>query len=248
MSILLSGDFHANAAGEIHCITRKTLIGRFGKEKFDAIKYHVILGDGGFLWPGNAGKDLYNNKILGRRPFPVLCVPGNHEPFYGRSDLPLVDIGIGETVYRICEKPFIAYLRRGTVYTIEGLKFLVLGGALSIDKAYRKPNISWWEQEYWTEQEKEALLQLLDRDTTFDYVLSHTGPGRINKTLFENGWPNFKKFRDEVAILNDFVDSKIKCREWWCGHWHRDVYFFDDEMNRGYQYLYAVPKILKNEE
>jgi hypothetical protein len=36
----------------------------------------------------------------------------------------------------------------------------------------------------------------------------------------------------------------IKCRDWWCGHWHRDAYYFDTSKNKGYQYLYRTTTIL----
>ncbi|MDR0315691.1 MAG: hypothetical protein LBH97_02185 [Treponema sp.] len=38
--------------------------------------------------------------------------------------------------------------------------------------------------------------------------------------------------------------AEIQCREWWCGHWHRDLYYHNGETNRGYQYLYRTTKIL----
>ena len=173
MAILLSGDFHAGEENELRYITKTTLIKKYRKEKFNELMDHIILGDGGFLWPGNRKTDLYNFKTLAYRPFPVLCVQGNHDPILGMSDLTEVDIGIGETVYQIQAEPFVAYLKRGKVYLINGIKFLVLGGALSIDKAYRKPNISWWEREYWSEKEKDDVFKLLETENTFDCILSH---------------------------------------------------------------------------
>jgi hypothetical protein len=229
MSILISGDFHANARDELHTITRRSLVSRFGQDKFGAIEYHVILGDAGFLWPHNHKTDTFNYEALARRPFPILSVLGNHEPIYGRTDIPEVDIGIGETVYQVSEIPFAAYLKRGKVYTFGGFRFLVLGGALSIDKAYRTPGASWWEAEYWTLQEKADIFKLLEKDNTFDYVLSHTGPHRINSTAF--AVYDSEKFRDEVAFLNDEIDALIHCQQWWCGHWHQDYYHFDETMN-----------------
>jgi hypothetical protein len=50
---------------------------------------------------------------LACRPFPVLCVIGNHEPILGMSGLTETDIGIGGTVYQINADPFVAYLKRG---------------------------------------------------------------------------------------------------------------------------------------
>ena len=249
MSILFSGDFHANACNELHSITKKTLIKKYGQKIFDSIRYHIILGDGGFMWEGSHRTDLFNYKSLSFRPFPVLCVLGNHDPILGMNDLTEVDIGIGETVYKINNNPFTAYLKRGKIYIIDGIKFLVLGGALSIDKNERKPNIEWWEQEYWNKQEEKDLFKLLETENTFDFVLSHTGPHHINKLLFERLLTSdSKKFHDEVALFNDEVHNKIKFKEWWCGHFHQDTYYFDKKTNLGYQYLYKTTKILERKE
>jgi 3-oxoacid CoA-transferase subunit A len=243
MSVLFSGDFHANALNELSCITKNTLIEKYGQKKYDDIRYHIILGDGGFLWPGNQKTDQHNYNAFAYRPFPVLCVIGNHEPILGRSYVPERDIGIGETVYLINEKPFVAYLKRGKIYNIDGFRFLVLGGALSIDKDNRIPGRSWWENEYWTEQEKQDVFKLLESEKIFDCVLSHTGPNRVNKKIFKASEYSSKIIHDEVARLNDQIDDQIQCRKWWCGHWHQDVYYESSE-NREYYYLYKDTKIL----
>ena len=244
MSILFSGDFHANAVGELSLITKSALIKKYQREKYNDIKYHIILGDGGFQWPGNYKSDKFNYKVLALRPFPILCVIGNHEPILGMTNTKEVDIGIGETVYQIQTSPLVAYLKRGKVYSIEGLKILVLGGALSIDKNIRMPGISWWENEYWSEQEKQDIFKLLETENSFDLVLSHTGPHHINIKLFGKEPRFFPKFVDEVALLNDEIHSRIQFREWWCGHWHQDRYFHDPNVNQGYQFLYRTTKII----
>ena len=134
MAILLSGDFHANVKNEIEFISESVLLKKFKENLYEKINYQIMLGDTGFLWPGNEEAEAKNYNELAKRPFPVLYVAGNHEPVLGRSDLPEVDIGIGEKAVLVNkEKPFIAYLKRGKIYTIENYKFLVLGGALSID-------------------------------------------------------------------------------------------------------------------
>jgi hypothetical protein len=152
VSILFSGDFHNNLSGEINFITKKYLIDRYSVKLYKDIKYHIILGDGGFLQPGSYAEDVRNFKVLSERPFPILCVLGNRDPVLGRIDLPEIDIGIGEEVIIVNKaKPLIAYLKRGRIYNIENKRFLALGGALSIDKHDRQPGMNWWEQEYWTE-------------------------------------------------------------------------------------------------
>jgi 3-oxoacid CoA-transferase subunit A len=246
MSILFSGDFHASARVEIDLISKDILIKKYGHERYNGIKYHIILGDGGFMWPHNKEKDVRNYEILAKRHFPILCVVGNHEPIYGMKNIPEADIGIGETVYKINAEPFTAYLKRGKVYTIDGIKFLVLGGALSIDKDDREPNKTWWELEYWTEKEKQDVFKLLEADNQFDIVISHTGSHNMNLKLFQkNHWVFSGKFYDEVAFLNDEIHDRIHFREWWCGHFHEDECFFDIKKKRGYQYLYRSTRILE---
>jgi hypothetical protein len=248
MAILFSGDFHANVANELNAITEKTLLKKHGQELYNSIKYHVILGDGGFMRQGNGEKDKRNYQALARRPFPILCVLGEGEPVYGMKDIPEVDIGIGETVYQINTEPFVAYLKRGKVYTIDGIRFLVLGGALSKDKDRRKNDNKWWEMEYWTEQEKQDLFKSLETENCFAYVISHTGPHHINKKLFEHENPDSEKLKDEVAFLNDEVHNRIHFCEWLCGHWHRDEYHWDEEAKHGYHYLYRETKVLVLED
>ena len=249
MAILFSGDFHANAKGEMEFISKYTLLEKYKEQLYEKINFHIILGDAGFLWPGNDKSEILNYFELARRPFPVLCVVGNHDPVLGRSDLPEVDMGIGEKVILINkEKPFIAYLKRGKIYNIENHKFLVLGGALSIDKFYRTPSISWWEQEYWNDDEKTAISRLLENEKNFDYVLAHTGPSRINRAINNVEIAFNPKFKDEVSALNEIIDGKITCKQWFCGHWHKDVYYYDENMKKGYQYLYHQTALMDGDE
>jgi hypothetical protein len=166
----------------------------------------------------------------------------------GMTGLPEIDIGIGEKVLLVHEKPFVAYLKRGKVYTLNGFDFLVLGGALSIDRKFRKPGVSWWEGEYWSFDEKEAVMKLLKGRNHFDYVLSHTGPARINQLLFQN--PDkayFPKLFDDVAALNETIEGMIACKGWFCGHWHRDRFYYDEALKREYRYLYNSTAILKED-
>jgi len=246
MSILFSGDFHASSSGEISSITKITLKKRYRSEKYSRINYHIILGDGGFMWQGNFVHDMLNNETLRQREFPVLCVIGNHEPILGMNNLSEseIDIGIGEKVLLAYDKPFIAYLKRGKVYNIDGFKFLVLGGALSIDKNNRTPGLTWWEEEYWSEKEKKTLFKLFEKENEFDCVLSHTGTDSVNKIIL-NSINKLPWIIDEVALLNEEICKKIKFKEWFCGHLHMDKYYFDAENKRGFQYLYRETRILE---
>jgi len=245
MAVLISGDFHAGANNELSTISKKTLVKEYGQENFDKIHYHIILGDCGFMRQGNEKTDRFNYKTLAFRPFPILCVQGNHDPIYGIKNLHETDIGIGENVYQINDVPFTAYLKRGKIYTIDGIKFLVLGGALSVDKDIRVPNKTWWENEYWSEKEKHDLFKLLEQDNSFDNVVSHTGPRFVNNILF-SGFSSFhEKSSDEVAILNNEIHEKIHFTEWSCGHWHSDRYWYDDISSHSFRYFYRTTKIIE---
>ena len=244
--ILLSGDFHNNSDKEIVSVIKTELINKYGQDKYDSINYHIILGDAGFLWEGYFKEEAFNYKILNERPFPVLCVFGNHDPVLARNDLLEIDIGIGENVIVVKkEKPLIAYLKRGRVYTIENTKFLVLGGALSIDKEFRLPYISWWKEEYWSDLEKMNLFNLLKKDNNFDYVLAHTGPSRMNDVLLEQSRNRvfFPPVFDEVAVLNEKIDGLITC-----GHMHKDKYCYCENLKRGYYYLYRKTALMTSSE
>ncbi|MDR1369064.1 MAG: hypothetical protein LBJ72_02885, partial [Dysgonamonadaceae bacterium] len=75
-------------------------------------------------------------------------------------------------------------------------------------------------------------------------ILSHTGPDRINAAAFSDILGNSEKYGDQVALLNDQIDDRIACKQWWGGHWHMDRYYYDETGKRGYQYLYRTVKIL----
>ena len=255
MAILLSGDFHNGVRGELSRITKDSILSRYDNELYDKIRYHIILGDAGFLWPNQEKLDKHNFEVLSERDFPILCVMGNHEPVYGRKDLQEEDIGLGEKVIVVNkEKLFVAYLKRGKIYTIDSYKILVLGGALSTDKYKRKEGESWWKEEYWSDTEKEALFTLLKKEKKFDFVLSHTGPNEINWVLGAMGVPNrHGKEYDEVGELNDHINKKIKYRAWFCGHWHFDFLnddFLRDEksMKKKYFYLYNHTAVINENQ
>ena len=41
----------------------------------------------------------------------------------------------------------LIHLMRGEIYIIEGKTFFTFGGGYSIDKPFRKENVSWWPAE-----------------------------------------------------------------------------------------------------
>lgn len=248
MAILVSGDFHNNVCRELDVIRKRRLNNVYGKEIYNKIKYHVILGDTGFLLDVFQKESLLfienNYKELNERDFPVLCVMGNHEPIYGKDNLEEEDIGLGNNVIVVRkENPYICFLKRGYCYNIDNKKILVLGGGLSIDKESRIKNNTWWKKEYWSHDEKNNIFKYLKKENNFDYIFSHTAPQQIINKL-----SGLMDIHDEVAHLNDIIDSKIIFKEWFCGHLHKDIEYYDKKQKKNFNFLYRHTKIIDDHE
>jgi hypothetical protein len=241
MSVLISGDFHANAVNELQSITAKTLRKQFGGE-YAGITCHIIAGDCGFLWPGNERQDRFNLSALNRRPWPILCLFGNHDNYDAIRASEKVDIGIGHEVYKALENVY--YLPRGFIYTIDGLSALCLGGALSVDQAYRKEHLSWWKDEYWSEAEEEECVRRV-AGKHVDYVVSHTGPLEIVRVMFGDSI-YAEKYTDRVAAFHDRIRKSIVFNHWFFGHFHLDVLRYKDN-NRWYSALYRKTAVVSKD-
>lgn len=109
---------------------------------------------------------------------------------------------------------------------IEGKKVLFIGGATSIDRLYRKPNVSWWEGE--------AFKLDYDKLRTFedvDIVVTHTSPKFAYPIGFNDLVMNFAQH--DPALVNDLLNErellsityntlkeKNKIKKWFYGHFH----------------------------
>ena len=152
--IYITGDLH----GEWD--QRKEFIKSLTKE--DIL---IVLGDLGWSW---------NKWHIDRFQIncEVLSVFGNHENYTLIEQMPIVERHSGKVRQM---KDNVFYLMNGEMYEIEGKKFFVFGGALSIDKHWRTPYKSWWPQEQPTQEELKHALEVLGKnDWRFDYLLTHT--------------------------------------------------------------------------
>ncbi|MBR5033238.1 MAG: metallophosphoesterase [Treponema sp.] len=201
---------------------------------FHDITYAIVLGDFGLPWNSDCEidergihpadhTDRYLLKWYNQKPFKVLAVMGNHDNYDVIEKLPEVEM-FGAKVRKVSDNVF--YLRRGEIYEIEGKRFLVLGGAMSEDKAWRIPHETWWAQEEWCEGEKAACLEKIDAcGGKFDYVLSHTGPSAgiaLTDDFFKNEKNMKEVLKDSTVGFNDKVAEMIEYKKWFFGHWHSD--------------------------
>ena len=158
---------------------------------------------------------------------------GNHENYTLIEKMPIIETDVGR-MRQMKENVF--YLMNGEMYRIGGKKFLVFGGALSIDKHWRTPYVSWWPQEQPTMNDyNNAIENLKKNNWTFDYLLTHTADtelvrtvlgrtdnindstermiSQIKQEIWENGGSFSKHF---FGHLHEFWKSSTDRYEWYC--------------------------------
>ncbi len=183
--------------------------------------YAIVLGDFGFIWsndPENASEQYWLN-WLDKKPFKVLFIDGNHECFPRLNALPTVNMFNSE-VGQVSDNIF--HLRRGHIYTIENNTFFCMGGALSIDKQYRTPNITWWQEEIPSYAEYKLGIENLKKvENKVDYVLTHTCPISIMRTCFDDE----DKYKDSTCDMLESYKEIVTFKKWFFGHMHMDTLF-----------------------
>ena len=192
--MLLSGDLHGNALGELNCLSLEHLCAKWGEAVLQE-KYLVILGDAGFLWDESGSKGGALLQAFDAMPWTTLCVAGNHEQFpkiYNESNHTVL---MGQEFYQISDKVF--YFKRYGSYQLEGRSFLVLGGARSIDREYRVQGESWFPEEVLSVAEQEDILQHYTGH--YAAVLAHTLPARAIPKLVR--YPQFEKHDPNAYFL-----------------------------------------------
>lgn len=219
MAIWITGDTHGGI--DMHKLSRASLKSR-GIEIAEG-DYLIILGDFGFPFLDSEvkqprGEYHYWMKWFRERKYTVLWIDGNHDNFNFWDKQPITE-RFGGKVQVHPEAENVLHLLRGEIYEIEGKTFFTFGGALSIDKARRQPNISWWEQEEATpEQMKHAEENLAARDFKVDYILTHTLP----RTVI-NEFPELFYIKDKTAEFLDELLLTADYKMWLCGHMHLDI-------------------------
>ncbi|PLX69020.1 MAG: hypothetical protein C0602_08025 [Denitrovibrio sp.] len=192
---------------------------------------------------GDEELHLYKNRgfeFLAEQKWTSLLIEGNHDHLPTYFNAPLVEF-CGGNARQLAEN--IYYLQRGEVYEIDNKKFFVMGGALSIDRNYRYPEVSWFEAEVPSEADfKFAEQRLESLNWEVDYVLSHTCPLNCIDLFFLPVHPN-DAYYDKTWDRLENIREKLKFKHWYFGHWHRDV--SKEEDGRKYTILYREIRALE---
>lgn len=231
--IYLTGDIHGTLD------INRLLIERF-PEQHNLTKedYVIILGDFGLIWNQVETKEeIYWLNWLDNKSFTTLFIDGNHENFDRLCEYPEVDM-FGNKVGKISKSVF--HLKRGRIYIINNKKFFTFGGAFSVDKKSRIPYISWWPEEYPSDEEINIGWKNLKKHSyNVDYVLTHAAPQSIVDEFSSD--PVFLKasicpgikIDDYVSKVLEEYKQKITFNKWFFGHYH-----FDNIINDKFEVLF----------
>jgi predicted phosphodiesterase len=208
--ILFAGDTHGNLS---HL---RYLLEVAQKERAHTL---FVLGDFGY-WEHQDSGVIFLDKlstIAEKRGIPVYFLDGNHDNRKVLLDLHVTQDDEGFTRVR----PNILHADRGHRWTWEGVRFIALGGAYSVDKEYRlmlerkhrKPGSLWFPGEEMTDTE---MSQILLNTTPVDIMLAHDKPSKSNPA-----W-NRKEFLEclpNQLRLQAAVDT-LKPKMYLHGHLH----------------------------
>jgi hypothetical protein len=157
---------------------------------------------------------------------PVYAIDGNHEDFRLLKEA----TKFGEELACVTEvAPNRFYVPRGTVLELDGKRIAFMGGAASVDKAFRLKNgWHWFEDENITPADVARLERNLNDDYRVDLLITHAPPQWLVQKHFDpndlvryfdlpNTWrdPNM----DVVEALAEWLGDPPH----YCGHMHRSV-------------------------
>lgn len=186
----------------------------------------IIAGDFGGVWTGNSKDDSVLD-FHNDRNYTTLFVGGNHENYDALYSYPVREWNGGK-IHKIRENVF--HLMNGQIYTIEGYKFFVMGGATSVDKVFREEGVSWWRQEEPSEAEfKEAFDNLGKVGNKVNYIISHTLPEKVRKSIYEV-YSDFVDYQSPVERFLNLIMENVEYDKWFAGHIHFDRDFPEYKM------------------
>lgn len=215
--IYFTGDTHGDIKAFRERMRRNPLTGN------DTL---IILGDFGFSWD----VPTENSWLRESRSYRTLFIDGNHENYtrmrrLGTEEMYGDTVGVfGANTYR---------LLTGHMYTVEGRKLFVFGGASSIDKDWRTDpervalwGKTWWKEEVPSYETLDYTLETVRRNQwKFDFFLSHTTTPERKMRMFpclSSGF--FDPVESMIRALEEEIESNGgEWKQSFFGHFHEDA-------------------------
>lgn len=169
------------------------------------------LGDFGYRFESRFLRAL--TAALNRADMPLLFIDGNHESYPTLLRYPIRGNGLRQLTDRIWHLP------RGFRWDWAGRRFLALGGAHSVDRPWRTPQVSWWPQETITTAEAEHAIA----GGVADVLLSHDCPDGVDiPGLRPDRFPaaEIRAADQHRRVLRAVVDE-VRPLAVWHGHYHQ---------------------------
>ena len=181
----------------------------------------VILGDVGANYFQDF-RDEITKKKLNDVGVTILCIHGNHEIRPATISTYTIKDWKGGKIWFEDKYPNLLFAKDGEIYTLEDMRYLVVGGAYSVDKYYRLAmNRGWWADEQPSDEIKHFVDKQIAKNE-IDVVLSHTCP--LNFEPIEAFLPGIDQSSVDKSteIWLDSIEEKTAYKAWLCGHWHID--------------------------
>ena len=140
----------------------------------------------------------------------------------------------GGTVYYQPGYENILFAKDGEIYDFEGRKYIVIGGAYSIDKEYRLfCGANWFPDEQPSKDIKATVEKNLDKNGwDIHGVLSHTCPYTYEpRELFLSGVDQSKVDNSTERWL-DTIEEKLTYDVWYFGHYHGEKSIYIEKNGR----------------
>ncbi len=199
----------------------------------------IVLGDAGLNYYGDERDDKLKERVANLN-ITLLCLHGNKENrpqnvgTYGLRNF------CGGKVYYEPRFPNLLFARDGEIYLFEGKKYMVVGGAHSVDKIVcLEEGRPYWDDEMPDEKVKTVVeKQLAGQNDTVYGLLTHTCPlsylptemfvstRRINENKRKPKKARRKRFKPDVDRSTeewlDILEQRLDYQVWYCGHYHVD--------------------------
>lgn len=202
--VVCVGDWHGDQAWGIRVIRSAAKTGAHTL---------VHVGDFGLDFPGPK-RGRYESKLnryLVEYGMALVLSPGNHDNAETVSRLETQDDGLAYF------RSNIKVLPKGGRTVIDGLHIGGLGGAFSIDQAWRREGKDWWPNEEPTAEEAKGLVD----GGPVDILITHDAPAGVPVKSSLNLPPDLRKRAERTRMLLREVIDQIVPFHAICGHWHQ---------------------------
>lgn len=200
----------------------------------------IILGDTGFNYYGDKRDDALK-KEMSRLNITLFCVHGNKENRPQNVGTYGIRSFCGGKVYYEPQYPNIYFAIDGEIYAFEGKKYMVVGGAHSVDKIRCLENgLPFWDDEMPNDTIKEKVeYNLLHEGNQIYGMMTHTCPiDYLPTEMFLSTRQNAnikrkprkakskKLFKPDIDRSTEIwlgdLEKKLNYEIWFCGHYHVD--------------------------